>query len=47
MDKADIVQVMEEIAVLLELKGENPSRSALKQTGARVGDNVGRSRVDY
>lgn len=36
MDKADIVEVLEEIAVLLELKGENPFKIRAYQTGARV-----------
>ncbi|PXA03794.1 histidinol-phosphatase [Coraliomargarita sinensis] len=36
MDKADIVEVLEEIAVLLELKGENPFKIRAYQTGARA-----------
>ncbi|MFO8027752.1 MAG: hypothetical protein R6U56_08820, partial [Opitutales bacterium] len=35
MDKADIVEILEEIAVLLELKGENPFKIRAYQTGAR------------
>jgi len=36
MNKADIVDVLEDIAVLLELKGENPFKIRAYQTGARV-----------
>ncbi len=36
MDKADIVEVLEEIAVLLELKGENPFKIRAYQAGARA-----------
>ncbi|MFO8026176.1 MAG: helix-hairpin-helix domain-containing protein, partial [Opitutales bacterium] len=36
MDKADIVEILEEIAVLLELKGENPFKIRAYQTGARA-----------
>jgi DNA polymerase (family 10) len=36
MDKADIVEVLEAIAVLLELKGENPFKIRAYQTGARA-----------
>ncbi len=36
MDKADIVGVLEEIAVLLELKGENPFKIRAYASGARV-----------
>lgn len=36
MDKADIVEVLETIAVLLELKGENPFKIRAYQTGARA-----------
>ncbi|MGB0743852.1 MAG: DNA polymerase/3'-5' exonuclease PolX [Opitutales bacterium] len=36
MDKADIVEVLEDIAVLLELKGENPFKIRAYQAGARV-----------
>ncbi|MGC6455483.1 MAG: DNA polymerase/3'-5' exonuclease PolX [Coraliomargaritaceae bacterium] len=36
MDKADIVGVFEEIAVLLELKGENPFKIRAYASGARV-----------
>ena len=36
MEKADIVDVLEDIAVLLELKGENPFKIRAYATGARV-----------
>ena len=36
MKKADIVDVLEEIAVLLELKGENPFKIRAYTTGARA-----------
>lgn len=36
MNKADIVDVLESIAVLLELKGENPFKIRAYSTGARV-----------
>ncbi|MFU8849025.1 MAG: helix-hairpin-helix domain-containing protein [Opitutales bacterium] len=36
MDKADIIEVLESIAVLLELKGENPFKIRAYQTGARA-----------
>ena len=36
MDKADIVEVLETIAVLLELKGENPFKIRAYQAGARA-----------
>ncbi len=36
MNKADIVDVLEEIAVLLELKGENPFKIRAYQNGARI-----------
>lgn len=36
MDKADIVGVLEEIAVLLELKGENPFKIRAYASGARA-----------
>jgi len=36
MDKSDIVEILEEIAVLLELKGENPFKIRAYQTGARA-----------
>ncbi len=36
MVKADIIAILEEIAVLLELKGENPFKIRAYQTGARV-----------
>lgn len=36
MDKADIAEILEEIAVLLELKGENPFKIRAYQTGARA-----------
>ena len=36
MNKADIVDVLEEIAVLLELKGENPFKIRAYSTGARA-----------
>jgi len=36
MDKADIVEILEDIAVLLELKGENPFKIRAYQGGARV-----------
>lgn len=40
MDKADIVEVLETIAVLLELKGENPFKIRAYQTGARALENM-------
>jgi DNA polymerase (family 10) len=36
MDKADIVAVLEDIAVLLEIKGDNPFKIRAYSTGARV-----------
>jgi DNA polymerase (family 10) len=36
MDKADIVDVLESIAVLLEIKGENPFKIRAYQSGART-----------
>lgn len=36
MNKADIVDILEDIAVLLELKGENPFKIRAYATGARV-----------
>ncbi|WP_269524468.1 DNA polymerase/3'-5' exonuclease PolX [Coraliomargarita parva] len=36
MHKADIVEILESIAVLLELKGENPFKIRAYQTGARA-----------
>lgn len=36
MNKADIVDVLEDIAVLLELKGDNPFKIRAYSTGARV-----------
>jgi len=36
MNKAEIVEVLEEIAVLLELKGENPFKIRAYQAGARA-----------
>ena len=36
MNKADIVDVLEDIALLLELKGENPFKIRAYSTGARV-----------
>lgn len=36
MDKADIVEVLEDIAVLLELKGENPFKIRAYSAGART-----------
>ena len=36
MNKADIVDVLEDIAVLLELKGENPFKIRAYSTGARA-----------
>lgn len=36
MNKADIVAILEDIAVLLELKGENPFKIRAYSTGARV-----------
>ena len=36
MDKADIVKVLEDIALLLELKGENPFKIRAYSTGARA-----------
>ena len=36
MNKADIVEVLEDIAVLLELKGENPFKIRAYQAGARA-----------
>lgn len=40
MNKADIVEVLEDIAVLLELKGENPFKIRAYQAGARVLDTM-------
>ena len=36
MEKDDIIQILEEIAVLLELKGENPFKSRAYQNAART-----------
>jgi DNA polymerase (family X) len=36
MDKADIINVLESIAVLLEIKGENPFKIRAYQSGARA-----------
>ena len=36
MNKADIIDILEEIAVLLELKGENPFKIRAYSTGARA-----------
>ena len=36
MDKADIVNVLESIAVLLEIKGDNPFKIRAYQSGARA-----------
>jgi DNA polymerase (family 10) len=36
MNKSDVVEVLEEIAVLLELKGENPFKSRAYSQGART-----------
>jgi DNA polymerase (family 10) len=36
MDKADIVDILEDIAVFLELKGENPFKIRAYQSGARA-----------
>ena len=36
MDNADVAGVLEEIAVLLELKGENPFKTRAYINGARV-----------
>ena len=36
MNKADIVAALEEIAILLELQGENPFKIRAYQTGARA-----------
>ncbi|MGJ8637917.1 MAG: DNA polymerase/3'-5' exonuclease PolX [Opitutaceae bacterium] len=36
MNKADIVEILEDIAVLLELKGDNPFKIRAYSTGARV-----------
>lgn len=40
MNKADIVDVLEDIAVLLELKGENPFKIRAYSAGARVLDTM-------
>ena len=40
MNKAEIVDVLEGIAVLLELKGENPFKIRAYQTGARTLDTM-------
>lgn len=40
MNKADIVEILEDIAVLLELKGENPFKIRAYQAGARVLDTM-------
>lgn len=39
MDKSEITDILEEIAVLLELKGENPFKSGAYTTAARALDN--------
>ena len=39
MNKADIVDVLEDIAVLLELKGENPFKIRAYATGAEWTDH--------
>ena len=36
MDKSEITDIFEEIAVLLELKGENPFKARAYTNGARV-----------
>ena len=36
MNKADIVDILEDIAVLLELKGDNPFKIRAYSGGARV-----------
>ena len=40
MDNADVAGVLEEIAVLLELKGENPFKTRAYINGARVIENL-------
>ena len=40
MNKSDIVSVLEDIAVLLELKGENPFKIRAYSAGARVLDTI-------
>ena len=40
MDKADIVIILEDIAVLLELKGENPFKIRAYSAGARALENL-------
>ncbi len=42
MNKADIVEVLEDIAVLLELKGDNPFKIRAYATGARTLDTLER-----
>ena len=39
MDKSEITDILEEIAVLLELKGENPFKARAYTNAARVLDN--------
>ena len=46
MNKADIVDVLEDIAVLLELKGENPFKIRAYSTGARVLETMETDLVD-
>ena len=41
MDKSQITDILEEIALLLELKGENPFKARAYTNGARVLDNYG------
>ena len=36
MDNADVIEILEEIAVLLELKGENPFKTRAYINGART-----------
>ena len=40
MNKSDIVAILEDIAVLLELKGENPFKIRAYSAGARVLDTL-------
>jgi len=36
MDKKDIIQILEQIATLLEIKGENPFKTRAYISGART-----------
>ena len=44
MNKSDIVDILEDISVLLELKGENPFKIRAYSGGARARDDGGKSR---